>query len=428
MAILGALSIARSGLIATGEALSVTGNNIANVNTTAFKGSRSEFSDLLAGVGAGSVGLGTRLQGVSTSFGQGGIESTGRSTDIAIQGNGFFIVREGNGLVYTRKGNFTLNPDGALTTQGGLPLQGFAVDGEGNPVGPLTDITFDGATSQPSPTTTVDILNNLDATAAIPAAPFDPTTWETAYATANASTTVKVFDSLGVSHDLTLFFSKTAPNTWVVNIAVDGGEVTGGTAGVPTILAPANQALTFNPDGSLLDPAPVDVTTDFLGAAAGQTISFNFGTPNTTPTAGEGLDGVTQFGSASSVAADANGYGAGQLQAIAVSADGIVTGVFDNGESRALYRLGLADFAAPDGLIELGDGLYRDSPTSGAASVSVPGAGGIGSVVGAAIERSNVDLASEFVDLISLQRSFQANARVITTSDGLLNDLINIVR
>src|SRR5262249_55478051 len=154
----------RSGLIATGEALSVTGNNIANVNTTAFKGSRSEFADLLAGVGTESVGLGTRIQGVSASFTQGGIESTGRSTDIAIQGKGFFVVRDGEGQVYTRKGNFTMSPEGALTTQEGLPLQGFAVDANGQIVGPLTDITFDGATSQPSPTTTVDLQNNLDAT------------------------------------------------------------------------------------------------------------------------------------------------------------------------------------------------------------------------------------------------------------------------
>lgn len=425
MAILGALSIARSGLIATGEALSVTGNNIANVNTTAFKGSRSEFSDLLAGVGTGSVGLGTRLQGVSTSFGQGGIESTGRATDIAIQGNGFFIVRAGDAQVYTRKGNFTLNPDGAMTTQDGLPLQGFAVDADNNPVGPLTDITFDGAASQPLPTSQVDLQNNLDANAAL-IGPFDATTWESAYATANATTTVKVFDSLGRSHDLTLFFTRTAPNTWELNVHVDDGEL-GGTAG--NISAPLlTQTVTFNPDGSLADPVPTAIPAVTFPGSDPLAVDFNFGTPNTTPTAGEGLDGLTQFGSASSVAADANGYGAGQLQAIAVSADGIVTGVFDNGESRALYRLGLADFAAPDGLIELGNGLYRDSPGSGAASVSVPGAGGIGSVVGAAIERSNVDLASEFVDLISLQRSFQANARVITTSDGLLNDLINIVR
>ena len=425
MAILGALSIARSGLIATGEALSVTGNNIANVNTIAFKGSRSEFSDLLAGVGTNSVGLGTRLQGVSASFAQGGIEATGRSTDIAIQGNGFFIVRAGDAQVYTRKGNFTLSPDGSLTTQDGLSLQGFAVDAEGNPVGPLTDIAFNGATSQPSPTTTVSLQNNLDANAAI-IGPFDGTDWETAYATSNSSTTVKVFDSLGVSHDLTLFFTKTGANTWELNVAVDAGE-TGGTPGEISAPPLLTQAITFNPDGSLNDPAPTDLTVNFAGADA-QTISFDFGTPNTTPTPGEGLDGLTQFGSASSVAADANGYGAGQLQAIAVGPDGTITGVFDNGESRALYRLGLADFAAPDGLIELGSGLYRESPGSGAASVSVPGAGGIGSVVGAAIERSNVDLASEFVDLISLQRSFQANARVITTSDGLLNDLINIVR
>lgn len=425
MAILGALSIARSGLIATGEALSVTGNNIANVNTIAFKGSRSEFEDLLAGVGTGSVGLGTRLQGVSASFAQGGIEASGRSTDIAIQGNGFFVVRDGESQVYTRKGNFTLSPDGALTTREGLPLQGFAVDANGEPIGPLTDITFGGATSQPSPTTEVTLANNLDATADI-VGPFDGTDWETAYATSNTSTTVKVFDSLGVSHDLTLFFTKTGANTWELNVAVDAGE-TGGTPGDISAPPLLTQTITFNPDGSLNDPAPTDVAVTFTGADA-QTISFNFGTPNTTPTAGEGLDGLTMFGSASSVAADGNGYGAGQLQAISVSPDGTITGVFDNGESRALYRLGLADFAAPDGLIELGSGLYRESLDSGAATISTPGSGGMGTVVGAAIERSNVDLAQEFVDLISLQRSFQANARVITTADGLLNDLINIVR
>lgn len=424
MAILGALSIARSGLIATGEALSVTGNNIANVNTIAFKGSRSEFSDLLAGVGTRSVGLGTRLAGVSASFTQGGVESTGRSTDIAIQGNGFFVVRDGTSQVYTRKGNFTLSPDGSLATQSGLPLQGYALDANGNIVGPLTDISFNGATSQPSPTTTVDVKNNLDATATVPAAPFDGTTWESAYATSNTSTTTKVFDSLGVSHDVTLFFSKTGPNAWTVNVLADGAD-TGGTPGVPTALGSA--ALTFNADGSLLSPDPTDVTVTFSGAAA-QTISFNFGTPNTTPTAGEGLDGLTQFGSPSSVAADGDGYGAGQLQALAVDADGTITGVFDNGESRALYRLGLADFASPDGLIELGEGLYSASTSSGPATVGTPGSSGMGTVVGSSIERSNVDLAQEFVDLISLQRSFQANSRVITTADGLLNDLINIVR
>ena len=424
MAILGALSIARSGLIATGEALSVTGNNIANVNTIAFKGSRSEFSDLLAGVGTRSVGLGTRLAGVSASFTQGGVESTGRSTDIAIQGNGFFVVRDGTSQAYTRKGNFTLNPDGSLATQDGLPLQGYALDANGNIVGPLTDISFNGATSQPSPTTTVDVKNNLDATAAVPANPFDGTTWESAYATSNTSTTTKVFASLGVSHDVTLFFSKTGPNAWTVNILADGAD-TGGTPGVPTALGSAS--ITFNADGSLLTPDPTDVNVTFSGAAA-QTISFNFGTPNTTPTAGEGLDGLTQFGSASSVAADGDGYGAGQLQAISVGTDGTITGVFDNGEARDLYRLGLADFAAPDGLIELGNGLYRDSTSSGPATVGTPGSSGMGTVVGSSIERSNVDLAQEFVDLISLQRSFQANSRVITTADGLLNDLINIVR
>jgi flagellar hook protein FlgE len=424
MAILGALSIARSGLVATGEALSVTGNNIANVNTIAFKGSRSEFADLLAGrAGAGDIGLGTRLQAVSPSFTQGAIESTGRATDLAVEGNGFFIVRDGSGSVYTRRGNFRLSPEGGLITQEGFPLQGFSVDLQGQAVGPLTDVVFDGTTSQASPTTSIELVNNLDATAPLLGG-FDGTDFGTAYATSNVTTTVKAYDSLGVAHDLTLFFSRTGPNAWELNVGVDAGE-TGGTAGELAILGTV--PITFNPDGSLADPVPTDVAVTFAGANA-QTISFDFGTPNTVPTAGEGLDGLTQFGSESNVGASADGFAAGQLATIVVSADGVVTGIFDNGQNRALYRLALADFAAPDGLQQLGSGLYRESIESGAATVSTPGAGGMGQIVGAAIERSNVDLAQEFVDLISLQRSFQANARVITTSDGLLNDLINIVR
>ncbi|MEW6271528.1 MAG: flagellar hook protein FlgE [Thermodesulfobacteriota bacterium] len=425
MAILGALSIARSGLLATGEALSVTGNNIANVNTIAFKGSRAEFADLLAArAGGGAIGLGTRLAGVDPSFAQGAIESTGRATDLAIEGNGFFIVRDGDGNLYTRAGNFRLSADGVLVTQQGLPLQGFEVDDLNQPVGALTDVAFDGATSQPEATTAVAVKNNLDAGATLIAGGFDATDWETASATSNVTTTTKVYDSLGVSHDVTLFFTRTGANAWDVNVGVDAGE-TGGTPGELAILGTV--ALTFNPDGSLAGPDPTDVTVTFSGADA-QTISFDFGTPNTGPTPGEGLDGVTQFGSASTVSAEANGFAAGQIEAIVVSADGLLTGVFDNGQSRALYRLALADFAAPDGLTALGSGLYRESIDSGAATVSTPGAGGLGSIVASAVERSNVDLAQEFVDLISLQRSFQANARVITTSDGLLNDLINVVR
>lgn len=426
MAILGALSIARSGLVATGQALSVTSNNIANVNTIAFKGSRAEFAELLASEagGPGAVGLGTRVQDVSTAFTQGSIERTGRATDLAIDGNGFFIVRGGTANLYTRAGNFRVDSQGLLVTSEGYALQAFELDDAGQPVGAPVDVSFAGAASQPAATENLTLQNNLDAEATLIAGGFVNTDFDTAYASSNFTTAAKVYDTRGVGHDVTLFFTRTGDNAWDVNIGVDAGE-TGGTPGALTILGTV--AATFNPDGSLAGPDPQDINVTFSGADA-QTISVDLGTPNTTPTSGAGLDGLTQFGSASNVAATGDGHGAGQLQSIAVGADGTVSGVFDNGESRALYRLALADFSAPQGLSATDGGLYRATTASGAAAVSAAGEGGLGDIVGAAIERSNVDLAQEFVDLISLQRSFQANARVITTGDGLLNELINIVR
>jgi flagellar hook protein FlgE len=425
MAILSALSIARSGLIATGDALGVTSNNIANVNTTGFKGSRAEFSDLLtAQTGGASTGLGVRISGASTSFAQGSIENTGRATDIAIEGNGFFIVRDGSGQLFTRAGNFRVDANGVLTTDEGLPVQGFELDDDLNTIGGLTDISFANASTEAEATTQVRLKNNLDAEAPVITGGFDSTDFDTANATSNFSTTVKAYDSLGGRHDLVLFFTKTGAGAWDVNVGVDAGE-TGGTAGELSILGTAS--LTFDTTGALTAPDPTDINVTFDGAEA-QTISLDFGTPSAALGDGLGRNGIVQLASASNVAGTPDGFAAGALAGLSVNEEGVVTGVFDNGQSRALYQLGLAGFQAPDGLVAIGGGLYRESVGSGVPAPGTPEAGGLGRIVGNAIERSNVDLAQEFVDLISLQRSFQANARVITTSDGLLTDLISIVR
>jgi flagellar hook protein FlgE len=427
MAILSALSIARSGLVATGDAIGVTSNNIANVNTTGFKGSRAEFSDLLtAQTGGATSGLGVRISGASPSFAQGSIENTGRATDMAIEGNGFYVVRDGSGQLFTRAGNFRIDALGVLTTDEGLPVQGFQLDATGAPTGNVEDISFATAATEAEPTTTIALKNNLDAESAIIAGGFDGTDFDTANASANFATTVKVFDSLGARHDVTLYFTKTGAGAWDVNVAVDAGE-TGGTAGDINVLGTAT--LAFDTTGALTSPAP-DATTinvTFDGAEA-QDIVFNFGSNSAALGDGLGRDGIVQLASASNVAGTPNGFGAGALAGIAVNEAGIVTGIFDNGQSRDLYQIALAGFQAPDRLVAIGGGLYRESVDSGVAAIGTPESGGLGRIVGNAIERSNVDLAQEFVDLISLQRSFQANARVITTSDGLLTDLIGIVR
>jgi flagellar hook protein FlgE len=431
MAIFGALSAARSGLVATGAALSVTGNNIANVNTIGFKGSRTEFSDLLSAQGgggpAGRIGLGVRIGRVNPSFTQGNIESSGRPTDLAVEGNGFFVVRTGDGVLFTRAGNFLLDVDGKLATFEGLPVQGFALNNAFLPVGAPSDIEVTGSSSQPRPTTLVEMKANLRADAPLITGGFDNTDFDSAFATSNFTTSIDVFDSLGARHTLHYFFTRTAANAWDYNVGVDDGEL-GGTAGDLAVLG--GGTLTFNPDGSLSatapDPGTVNVTFD--GANA-QDIEFDFGTPNPAADPGLGIDGITQYAGPSAVSFQSqNGFGAGQLLSLEFSEEGLVTGVFDNGQSRPLFQIALASFIAPDALLPLGNGLFRESVDSGSPAIGVPKSGGLGTVVGGAVELSNVSLAQEFIDLISLQRSFQANARVITSSDQLLNDLINLVR
>lgn len=432
MAIFGALGTARSGLVATGAALSVIGNNIANVNTIGFKGSRTDFSDLLSAQGgggsAGKIGLGTRIGRISASFTQGNIESTGRPTDLAIEGNGFFVVGTRDGNLFTRAGNFRLDSDGNLVTNQGLPVQGFTLNDLGAPVGAPTNISVTGSSSQPVATTAIEMKANLRADAELIASGFDGTTFDTAYATSNFTTSINVFDSLGAKHTLNLFFTRTGSNTWDYNVGVDAAD-TGGTPGELSLLGSGQ--LVFNEDGSLnTAPAPATAAVTFSGAAA-QTITIDFGTPNTDPIAnpGQGIDGITQFAGPSAVGFQSqNGYGAGQLLSLEFSESGVVTGVFDNGQTRPIYQLALANFTAPDALTPLGNGLYRESVDSGSPAIGTPESGGLGSIVAGAVELSNVAISQEFIDLISTQRSFQANARVITSSDTLLNDLINIVR
>jgi flagellar hook protein FlgE len=424
MAILGALSTGRSGVVASGAALSVIGNNIANVQTVGFKGSRTEFADLLAaesGGDAGKIGLGVRIGDVRTLFTQGAIESTGRSLDLGIEGDGFFVLRDGAlGRVYSRAGNFQLAADGRVTNLAGNVLQGTPVDGTGTPTGAITDVTVAGVNSQARATTTVDVVGNLQSDAAT--GTFDGTSFQTAFATSAFPTTVQVYDSLGKAHSLHLFFTRTGTNAWTVNAAVDAGE-TGGTAGALNVRGTA--ALTFNTDGTLAGPASLAIA--FTGAnrfagAADQTVTLDLGTPGT-------VDGLSQYASASGFTSQTqDGYGAGQPISLGVDENGILSATFDNGQVRQLFQLAMAKFIAPEGLRPVGDAVFHETLESGQPTIGVAGAQGNGSIVSAALEQSNVQIAEEFIDLISTQRSFQANARVISTGDALLNELVNIIR
>jgi len=421
MALFGALSIGRSGLIINGAALSVIGNNIANVGTTGFKGSRTEFADLVsadAGGDVGKIGLGARIGTVRTLFDQGAIEATGRSLDFAIEGQGFFVLREDQGQVYTRAGNFKLTADGVITNLLGFPLQGRPVDGTGTPIGGVTDINVAGASSQANPSQNVAISGNLKADAAlVNGGTFDNTDFTTAYNTSNYQTTIQAYDSLGSQHQVTLFFTKSATaGQWHVNVGVDDGE-TGGTAGALNIIA--SDDIDFDTNG-------VITSADSGGQIATSSFTFNGASAQTINLDLTGFSQLSGQSTVSSVVQD--GFGAGGLSSISVDAKGILSATFSNGQTRPLYELAIAQFNAPEGLNPGGSGIYRETLDSGPPAVGSAQAGGNGSIVSGALEQSNVQIASEFINLISTQRAFQANTRVITASDQLLSDLINIIR
>jgi flagellar hook protein FlgE len=425
MALFGALSIGQSGLTNNGAALSVIGNNIANVSTVGFKGSRTEFADLVAAEGGGEIGkigIGARIRAVRTLFTQGAIEATGRPLDLAIQGEGFFVLGDGQGQLFTRAGNMQLNADQGIIYLAGKPLLGTPLDVTGTPTGTIQPITLANSASLAQATSNVILQGNLPADATINPTAFDTATptFANAFAASNAPYSVRVYDSLGAAHDVSVFFKKTAANTWDVHMGVDAGE-TGGTPGDLQLIA--NATITFNPDGTFnsVSAGSLAGAVTFSGANA-QTITLNMGTSGQ-------ADGLTQLASPfgiSSVRQD--GFGAGSLASVDVDETGILTATYDNGQSRALYQLAMAHFAAPEGLEPIGNQLYRATVTSGDPAIGAPGSQGNGTIVASALEQSNVSLAQEFINLISTQRAFQASTRIITASDTLLGDLVNIIR
>lgn len=430
MSILRSMNSAASGLRAHSDALSVVGDNIANVNTIGFKRSRAVFQDMLGRsiAGASAIpqsGAGSRLAHITQMWTQGALLTTDSPLDLALNGEGLFIV-EGNvggveGRYYTRAGQLGIDADGYLVTVDGLRLQGYPADGRGTLSGTLGDLRVQGGTLPANPTTEVTVGANLDAGAEI-LPPFDPTN---PGATSNFSTTTTVYDSLGNPREVTVYFRKNGPNDWEWHALVDGAEVDGGTPGEPTV--GASGTLTFTTDGALDTVTGATSTWDFVGATPGQAIELDFG--DAIADGGTGLGGMTQHASPSSVnVLTQDGYGAGSVAGIAIGADGTVTGVFSNGQRRTLGQVAVADFASYDGLERAGQGLWVATDASGDPLIGAAGTGGRGAIVAGALEGSNVDLAREFVDLIAYQRGFSANSRIITTADEMYAELVNLRR
>jgi flagellar hook protein FlgE len=419
MGISSTLYTAISGLQSNSQAMGVTGNNISNSNTTGFKSGSSIFSDVLASTvssasGDSEIGRGSQLATVQTNFSQGTFESTESSTDLAIEGDGFFIVSapQDDLMLYTRNGSFSFDDEGYLTTADGFRVQGslYTDNGQLNE-GLLTDVQVNMLSQIPATQTeNVTVTNNLDSSSEILGAfdITDPTN------TSNYSTTSIIYDSLGTEHTATCFFTKNASQTWEWNIGVESSEISGGGSNDFTIIN--SGVLTFDEDGNLLTGGNGDsaAITWNNGSDPSQVVTYSFDT--------------TQFDSDSTIISqNQDGYAAGEIASVDISSDGTVSSLYTNGESIDVAMVSLATFVNPNGLSSAGGSLYTATISSGNPAIGYPG-GTQGSLVVQSLELSNVDLAAEFVDLITIQNGYNASSKVITTVDEMLQEVLNLKR
>jgi flagellar hook protein FlgE len=406
-------SIPLSGLTASSTALATIANNLANLNTIGYKDARVLFRDLfyqtLGNDGAGDAiqqGAGTAVGSIPASFTQGNVDPSGVSTDVAILGDGFFVVSKNGALSYTRAGDFEVNKNSLLVTSDGQLVLGYpAVNGVVNPgqgLGPLT--LGAGANSPATATSKVQFTTNLDAGAATGTVYTAPMT---------------IYDSLGASHVVQFNYTKAGVNSWDYTVTIPAADVNGTVD--PTVLK--SGTLTFDGTGNLTNPTS-DITgipiTGFADGANDQTFTWTLFDAN-----GKGF--LTQLASPSGTSStQQDGAGSGTLVKFNIGADGTITGAFSNGKTAILGQLATATFANQQGLLRTGNNDFTETLASGQAVVGGPGTSGRGTLAGGALELSNVDIAKEFAALIVAQRSFQANARVVTTFDQLTQETINL--
>jgi flagellar hook protein FlgE len=429
MSITSSMYTGAAGLSSHSDAMGVISDNIANVNTVGFRSSRANFSDVLGGMLAGShIGAGSMIGSVQTMFAEGALLGTGNATDLAIRGDGFFVVSGTlDGITsdyYTRAGQFQMDPDGFMTTAGGLRLQGYGLDGQGNLMTTPGDLQLDTSALPPTATTTAGLDANLDAGQAVDPTPFDILD---PGATSDWSTSVTVYDSLGTPHQLTMFFKKTADaptQQWDVHVAAAGADVDPAVAQEYTELGVST--LDFDTAGALTASSLASVNVPWAGAAAA-TIALDFGTP--TSAGGSGVDGLTSYAGASAATAIAqDGSGTGELSEFSILPDGTIEARYSNGQSRALGQVVTARFVSNEGLERHGDALFSATGDSREPVLGVPGTRGHGAVAAGSLEASNVDLAREFVTMIAVQRGFQSNSRTISTADEMLTDIVSLKR
>jgi len=415
-------STALSALNATSTAVDVVGNNLANLNTPGFKTNVVYFRDLVtqslgAGLGETQVGFGTGRPLTIRQFTQGAIQSSTGLLDAAVQGDGFFVAKNAQGnTIYTRAGNFQVDDFGNLKTNTGELVQGWtALDtttGILDTNGAIGDIVLPvGAAKQPISSTQFTLDLNLNSSAI-------------AGDTSKFSDTIKVYDSLGTTHVLTVHFEKADANQWTYNVTIPGEEISGGTAGTPFDISGASGTLAFGTDGQLTSPtvgAPIPVAIPGLTTGAAD-LNLEWNPFNST-----GVGRITQFGQPSAPSASSqNGSAAAQLIRVGLADGGKILAQYSDGQQVVVGQVAMASVRNPESLIAAGNNNYQVSARTATPAIGLPNTGGRGDIVGGAIESSTVDIAREFTNLIVLQRGYQANSRVITTVDELSQETINL--
>lgn len=405
-------SIALSGLQADTVALNTIGNNLANLNTAAFKKQSTTFSDLfyqhIGAAGSGDalqVGVGTRVSGTTTDFNQGSLTTTQSSTDMALSGNGFFMVQQGSNLSLTRAGNFQVDLQGNLITANGENVMGYGVtNGAVSLSGGLIPLQIPVTTNQPAQSTqNVAMTTSLDSTAATGA---------------TFSSPVTLYDSLGKAQPATVTYTKANATTWTYGITLPAGAATG---------TPVNNTgtLTFNGSGTLVSPAANVAGVSFPGMVDGaQALTFNFNLYS-----GAGVPTIVQTAAASNTTATTqDGFAAGAYKGFTVSSDGVIAATFSNGQTTDVGQVAVGMVANQAGLVRAGSNDYVPTNVSGSVSIGVANVGGRGTIDGDALEQSNVDISAEFSNLIVAQRAFEANSKTVTTFDSVTQQAIGMIR
>ncbi|MGA2736009.1 MAG: flagellar hook protein FlgE [Bryobacteraceae bacterium] len=412
-----AFSTALSALDANGVAVAVVGNNLANMNTTGYKESVAYFQNLVSeslNGGQTQVGFGVASPLTIMQFTQGAISASSGPLDAAIQGNGFFVVNDNGATEFTRAGSFQVDLSGNLLTPSGQEVQGWmATGGAVNTGGAIGNITVPvGALQAPQATQNITVSANFNASATTGSA----SAW---------SAPVTVYDSLGNAHVVTLNFQQTAANTWSYTATVPGADVSAGAAGTPYDIPNGSGTLTFNSSGQLTGPAAGSpITLDIAGlndGAANMSMAWN-------PYNASGAGTLTQFDQSSATSATSqDGSAAAQLTSVTMGSGGDLLASYSNGQQAVVGQVAMANIQNPQTLVSVGNNNYQVSADTGAPDVGAPGTGGRGTIVGGALESSNVDMATELTNLIVLQSAYQANSKVVTTVDTMVQAATQLI-